>query len=191
LLDGPGADGRRTKLLDWGMARIAGEVDPLHGMIAGTLTYVAPEQARGDDITPAADVYSLAVMAYQLLLGEPPFASPNDIELLHKHLRTEPPRPRTLWAAIPDELDTLLVAMLAKQPADRPALAEVTRALRATRRSLRASRPSKLRWFDVPLPIDVIGRPTLPLLANPRHRLLGAALGLALTVTSVLQLFIA
>ncbi len=191
VLDAPGAGGRRTKLLDWGMARIEGEADPMQGLIAGTLLYVAPEQARGEDVSPAADIYALAVLAYQLLLGQPPFASRDDLELLQKHLRAEPPRPTTLWPEIPAELDQLLLAMLAKQPADRPALADVTRALRGARRALRAERPSKLRWLELPLPADVIGRPALPMLASQRQRLVGAALGLALTVASVLQAFIA
>jgi eukaryotic-like serine/threonine-protein kinase len=193
LLDGPAPGGHRTKLLDWGMARIAGEDDPLRGMIAGTLTYVAPEQARGDDITPAADVYSLAVMAYQLLLGQPPFASPNDLELIHKHLRDQPPQPRTLWPAIPAALEATLTAMLAKQPADRPALPAIAAALRAARPTLRGARPSRLRLLERPplAPTDVIGRPIPPLHASPRQRMFGAALGVALTVASVLQLFIA
>src|SRR5215468_6724010 len=59
VLDEPGAGGRRTKLLDWGIARIAGEADPLRGLIAGTLAYVAPEHIRGEDVGPPSDVYAL------------------------------------------------------------------------------------------------------------------------------------
>src|SRR5262249_32721902 len=110
VLDEPGAGGRRTKLLDWGMARVAGEDDPLRGLIAGTLTYVAPEQLRGDDVAAAADTYSLAVLAYLLLLGHAPFTAPTDLELIHKHLRVAPPAPRTRWAAIPAELEATLLA---------------------------------------------------------------------------------
>ena len=189
LLAGPGADGRRTKLLDWGMARIAGEDDPLRGLIAGTLTYLAPEQARGDDITPAADVYALGVVAYQLLLGAPPFASPNDLALIDQHLRDRPPRPRSLWSAIPAELDAVMTAMLAKQPADRPALVDVAQALREARRRIR---PSRLYGLVAPpaAPADPLGRPAPVLLAGKRRVAL-AALGVALTALSVVQLFIA
>jgi serine/threonine-protein kinase len=187
LLDTPGAGGRRTKLLDWGMARVAGEDDPLRGLIAGTLTYVAPEQVRGDDITPAADIYALAVLGYQLLLGEPPFSSPSDLELIHKHLRDAPPRPRALWTAMPRELEATLVAMLAKQPEDRPALRDIVRVLRDAHARVRTS---KLRWLEPPVvpPNDVIGRPTLGLLATRQARVTSAALGIALTVVSLLQL---
>ena len=198
LLEGPGA-GRRLKLLDWGMARIAGEEDPLRGLIAGTLTYIAPEQVRGDDITPATDIYSLGVLAYQVLLGAPPFASASDLELLDRHLRAAPPRPRALWSAIPPALEALLVAMLAKRPEDRPRLADVARGLRAAGARLR---PSKLRWLAPPelptwltppvvLPRDVIGRPALPFLTTPRQRVAGAAVGIGLTAASLLQLLIA
>jgi len=195
LLANPDAGGRRTKLLDWGMARILDEEDPMRGMIAGTLTYVAPEQVRGEEITPAADVYSLAVLAYQLLLGEPPFASTNDLELLDHHLRAAAPRPRAKWPAIPQALEAALLAMLSKQPEDRPALSAVADALRAARARIRPSRP---RWLPpmaavvtLPAVIDVIGRPTLPFLVTRRQRAAGAALGLALTAASLLQLFIA
>jgi serine/threonine-protein kinase len=187
LLDEPGPGGRRVKLLDWGMARVAGEEDPLRGLIAGTLTYVAPEQVRGDDITPAADLYALSVLAYQLLLGEPPFASSSDLELIDKHLRDAPPRPRSLWRAIPPELEATLLAMLAKQPEDRPALADVARTLRAARDRVR-TKPG--RWFEpppAPLP-DVFGRPFVAVLASRRQRALGAALGLAITVAGLIQM---
>jgi serine/threonine protein kinase len=187
LLDEPGAAGRRVKLLDWGIARIAGEDDPLRGMIAGTLTYVPPEQIRGDDTTPAADVYSLGVLAYRLLLGEPPFTAADDLGLLHKHLREQPPRPRTRWPTIPAELEATLVAMLAKQPAARPALADIARALAAARRQLRSS---VLGWLAPrsELPGDVIGRPVLAPLPTRVQRAAGAALGAALVVASLLQL---
>jgi serine/threonine-protein kinase len=183
LLDEPESEGRRVKLLDWGMARIAGEDDPMRGLIAGTLTYVAPEQVRDDDITPAADLYALAVLAYQLLLGQPPFASPIDLELLDKHLREPPPPPHTLWPEIPRALDTLLLAMLAKQPDARPALHDIARTLRAARAAARS------RWLALPtaMPPDVIGRPAMALLVTRPQRVVGAALGLAITLASVLQ----
>jgi serine/threonine-protein kinase len=187
LLDEPGAGGRRTKLLDWGMARIAGEADPLRGMIAGTLTYAAPEQFRSDEITPAADVYSLGVVAYLLLLGRAPFISSADLDLIRRHLLEPPPAPRTLWAGIPAELEATLLAMLAKEPEDRPALADIARALRNARARLR---PGVMRWLTPPVtaPRDVLGRPAVPLLATRRTRIASAALGIALTLASVVQL---
>jgi serine/threonine-protein kinase len=142
VLEVPGAAGRRTKLLDWGVAHVLGEPDPMRGMIAGTLTYVAPEQVRGDAIDPAADIYSLAVLAYQVLLGAPPFASKDDLELLRMHLGAAPPPPARLWPDIPGELAATLAAMLAKDPAQRPPVAEVRRVLERARAALAAPAPA-------------------------------------------------
>jgi serine/threonine-protein kinase len=138
VLDAIAAGGRRTKLLDWGVARVVDEPDPLCEMIAGTITYVAPEQIRGDDLGPAADVYSLAVLAYLVLLGEPPFAAPSDLEVLRLHQSAAPPPPERLWPEIPAELATTLLAMLAKDPAQRPTVTEVRRVLQAARAGLTA-----------------------------------------------------
>src|SRR6185295_10175282 len=145
VLDQPGAGGRRVKLLDWGIARIAGEDDPLRGLIAGTLAYVAPEHIRGEDLGPAADVYALGVLGYRLLLGEAPFSANTDIALLQKHLCELPPKPRTRWPAIPAALEAMLLAMLAKPAEDRPALREVAATLRAARARIRPTRPSWIR----------------------------------------------
>ena len=139
---GSATGGRRTKLLDWGVARVVDEPDPMREMIAGTITYVAPEQLRGADLGPAADVYSLAVLAYQLLCGEAPFTAGNDLDLLRLHQRAAPPPPERLWPEIPGELAATLLAMLAKDPAQRPPVAEVRRVLQAVRAQLAASAPS-------------------------------------------------
>lgn len=124
------ADNRRVKLLDWGVAHVAGEEDPFRGMIAGTLTYVAPEQIRGDALTGAADIYSLAVLAYHLLCRRPPYVAGNDLALIHLHLRAEPPRPSFAWPECPRELEAVLMQMLAKLPEDRPSLDVVEAVLR-------------------------------------------------------------
>lgn len=224
VLDEPGAGGRRVKLLDWGMARITGEDDPMVGMIAGTLTYVAPEQIRTDHITPVADVYSLGVLAYQLLLGQAPFAADSDLALIHKHLREEPPAPHMLWKAIPRALENTLIAMLAKQPEHRPSLHDIAQVMRSVRartrpsklrrrvesaklpvvaeRSSRATAPTaiaepppasvlSLKNLIVPRAMpasDVLGRPVGSVLTTRPGRLAGAALGIALTAASLLQL---
>ena len=130
ITEKPFADHRHVKLLDWGVAHVEGEEDPFRGLIAGTLTYVAPEQIRGDALTGAADIYSLAVLAYHLLCRRPPFLANNDLALIHLHLRAEPPRPRSAWPECPPELDALLVQMLAKDSEDRPSLDVIEEVLR-------------------------------------------------------------
>jgi serine/threonine-protein kinase len=183
LLDQPGVGGHRVKLVDWGIARILDEEDPLAGMLAGTLTYVAPEQIRGDDIRPAADRYALGVLAYQMLCGQPPFASPHDLELIKKHVGETPPSPRSLTSDLPADLDHLLLGMLAKRPEDRPSLDQIVA-------TLRAARDRTHRWLRaVPAapPIDVLGRAavTLPVPALFAHRLVRASLAIATALAAL------
>jgi serine/threonine-protein kinase len=151
LLDAPYADGKRVKLLDWGVAHVTGEDDPFRGLIAGTLVYVAPELIRGDAVTPAADIYSLAVLAYHLLCRRPPFAAGSDLALISMHLRSEPPRASLAWCGIPDDLDELLYTMLSKLPGERPTLEAVEHGLRVARARLARG-----------VPADPFGRPVLP-----------------------------
>ena len=185
MLESPCADNHRLKLVDWGVAHVVGEDDPLRGMIAGTLSYVAPEQLRGELLTPAADVYALAVLAYQLLFGCPPFVARDDLALIRLHLHERPPEPTTLWRETPPQLAQLLLAMLAKEPAQRPALGEVVRVLTEMRAKLTAPVP-KPRWLDVPAhpPVDAFGRPALRLTAKGK-RLIGASLGLMVALSTL------
>jgi serine/threonine protein kinase len=140
---------KRVRLLDWGVARVLSEPDPLRGLIAGTLTYVAPEQITGDTLTPAADIYSLGVLAYHTLLGGAPFSAANDIDLIKKHVHARPPAPVTRWPEIPGELAAVLTAMLAKDPANRPTLPAITHALQEARRALEPTPEpvKKASWF--------------------------------------------
>jgi serine/threonine-protein kinase len=191
----PFADGRRVKLLDWGVAYVEGEDDPFHGLIAGTLTYVAPEQIRGDAFTGAADIYSLAVVAYHLLCRRAPFAGA-DLALLQAHLRAEPPPPSIAWPEVPPGLADLLVRMLAKHPEQRPSLDEIEDTLRGAigvvdtplrfadgsraHIALPVEEPWYLRWLMVrqgEIQGDVLGRPVLP---APPFKARWIALGLTL-----------
>lgn len=171
LLDTPCSGGHRIKLLDWGVAVVAGEPDPLAGMIAGTLSYVSPEQIRSDPLSPASDLYSLGVIAYMLLLGRPPYVAGEDMALLRQHLSASPPDPRALWPQVPEDLAALLVAMLAKRPEDRPTLDEVVQVLTATRAEL------------TPTPRLFLPR------ASERHGLLGAAIAFGVALASLGSMF--
>ncbi|HEX5059051.1 MAG TPA: serine/threonine-protein kinase [Kofleriaceae bacterium] len=198
------AGGRRVKLLDWGVAYVEGEPDPFRGQIAGTLTYVAPEQIRGDGLTGAADIYSLAVLAYHLLCRRPPFAG-SDLALLNMHLRAEPPPPRFAWPDVPPALDDLLVRMLAKQPGDRPSLDEVEDTLQAAfavvdqpprlaegsnpNIRLPAEEPWYLRWLMVregDVQSDVLGRPIVVPPFRPAWMAIGLTISALATLISAL-----
>ncbi|WP_431998784.1 protein kinase domain-containing protein [Sphaerimonospora mesophila] len=109
----------QVKITDFGIAR-ALEAAPLTrtGIVLGTAQYVSPEQASGSSLTPASDIYSLGVVAYECLAGRPPFAAETQVALAIKHIN-EPPPP--LPAAVPHPVRALVLDMLAKQPGLRPA----------------------------------------------------------------------
>lgn len=128
-----------VKLLDWGIAKVIATQThrTLEGSLVGTPHYLAPEQARGAVVSPLSDVYSLGVMAYELFLEELPFDADSAAEVLAMHLREAPPNPRDLWPDMPSELATLLLAMLAKTPEERPSLAAVVTTLESVRGEIR------------------------------------------------------
>ncbi|MEO6773732.1 MAG: serine/threonine-protein kinase [Kofleriaceae bacterium] len=140
LPPGPGDEGGhdRVKLLDWGIAKeISNDVRcTIDGQLVGTPQYLSPEQARGGELTPATDTYSLGVMAFELFLEQLPFEAETAAEVMTMHLRAEPPRPSELWPAIPRELEQLLLAMLAKQADARPSLETVAGTLLRVRDEL-------------------------------------------------------
>ncbi len=132
LVDG---DVGAVKVIDFGIARAAlpGSLTRT-GAILGTPGYLAPEQARGGvTIGPAADVFSLGCVLFELLTGRPPFVGDHFVAVLAKILAADVPSPRDLRGEIPTELDALVVSMLAKDPSRRPpdgaAVAEALRAL--------------------------------------------------------------
>jgi eukaryotic-like serine/threonine-protein kinase len=129
----------RVKVLDWGIAKVLSH-DVHHtveGQLVGTPQYLAPEQARGAQVSPQTDVYSLGVMAYELFLEQLPFEAETSAEIMAMHLRATPPPPRELWPDIPAPLEELLLEMLAKSPDRRPTMLEVARRLEAIREELR------------------------------------------------------
>ena len=128
----------RVKLLDWGIAKeISNDVRcTIDGQLVGTPQYLSPEQARGGELTPATDTYSLGVMAFELFLEQLPFEAETAAEIMTMHLRNAPPVPSELWPDIPPELECLLLAMLAKKPEDRPSLETVAGTLLHVREEL-------------------------------------------------------
>ena len=111
----------RPVLTDFGIARIMGGTTRITrtGMV-GTFDYIAPEQIRdATDVDGRADVYSLAVMAFQLLTGRLPFMASNPGALLIAHLNQPAPNPRDLRADIPEEVAEATLRALEKDPARR------------------------------------------------------------------------
>ncbi len=105
-----------VKVTDFGLARLLGASSAqLSATIAGTPTYMAPEQSRGQ-ATPASDVYSAGVVLYEMLSGRPPFEGDAPVELALQHLQDPPP---PLDAAVPAPLREIVFTALDKDPQQR------------------------------------------------------------------------
>jgi hypothetical protein len=111
-----------VKVMDFGIAkrRAASTSVAVAGWVAGTPTYMAPEQITSfDAVTPLADVYALGVCAFEMLTGAPPFVADSSFELLVMQLSDPPPSPRARSAAVSPALDELVLRLLDKDPARR------------------------------------------------------------------------
>ncbi|MBB2908807.1 serine/threonine-protein kinase [Streptosporangium becharense] len=109
------------KITDFGIARVMEATSVTQtGTLMGTAQYLSPEQASGVPLTPATDVYSLGVVAYECLAGRPPFRAENHVAIALMHLN-EPPPP--LPENVPPAVRELVMLCLAKDPAQRPASA--------------------------------------------------------------------
>ncbi|HBS07965.1 MAG TPA: serine/threonine protein kinase, partial [Microbacterium sp.] len=123
----------RVKITDFGIARIADQV-PLTatGQVMGTVQYLSPEQASGHPASPATDIYSLGIVAYECLAGKRPFTGESQVAIAMAQINEQPP-PLPPTVAVP--VQNLVMAMIAKKPEDRPATAAaVARAATALRR---------------------------------------------------------
>jgi serine/threonine protein kinase len=122
-----------VKLLDFGMAKLLRKdqmTQTASGAFVGTPMYVAPEQARGAAIDHRADIYTLGGVLFEMLTGRPPFVSKSAFEVIAMHMTQPAPRPSAyMRGRVPEELDELIEAMLAKEPAVRPTLDKVARVL--------------------------------------------------------------
>ena len=111
-----------ARLADFGIATDAtGGSLTMTGTTLGTVAYMAPEQARGEALTPAADLYSVAVVLYELLTGRLPFRAESSVAIMMAHQQTSPPAPRQAApdAGIPGRLEAIVLTSLAKNPGAR------------------------------------------------------------------------
>ncbi len=125
-------DGSRyVKLLDFGLAKMgmpAGRTAQTRtDMVVGTPEYMAPEQARGQPVGPMTDLYSLGVVAFEMVTGRLPFTGSSPVDLLMKHVDARPPRPSEFVPELPAALDAFILQMLTKDPEARPGSAEQLR----------------------------------------------------------------
>jgi serine/threonine protein kinase len=121
------ADGA-AKVLDFGIAKLTSAATVTRNKIVGTPEYISPEQARGDPVTPASDVYSLGIVLYEMITGSVPFPRATDgeplrvaLDVVRQHLEAQPQpvRDRNPDTDISEELERIVLRALAKRARDR------------------------------------------------------------------------
>jgi tRNA A-37 threonylcarbamoyl transferase component Bud32 len=112
-----------VKLLDFGLAKLVEHegraASTSLGMTFGDPKYMSPEQARGEAVDRRADLYSMGCIAYEMLVGQPPFASGKVFDILTQHIDTLPGEPRDRREDVPLWLNSVIMRLLAKKAEDR------------------------------------------------------------------------
>jgi eukaryotic-like serine/threonine-protein kinase len=168
--------GGHALVADFGIARAVEEGGAAKltqtGMAVGTPVYMSPEQAVGEKVGPAADIYSLGCMLYEMLAGEPPFTGKNAVQIMARHAMEQVPSVRIVRQSVPEEMEEAIFAAMEKSPADRPkSCAEFTEILgmplgaTATRRAMNRTTtrrtPSGMTrsYQAIPVPVPVWRQP--------------------------------
>jgi hypothetical protein len=113
-------DSGHVKVADFGIARAADATTTSHlGDILGTAKYMSPEQAMGERVGAASDLYSLGVVLYEMLTGRVPFEVETPADVSAKHAAGPPPHPREVNPEVPEGMDALVMRLLARDPEDR------------------------------------------------------------------------
>jgi serine/threonine protein kinase len=147
-----------VKLLDFGLAKLGRGTTPQTNVkrIHGTPEFMAPEQARGQAVSPRTDLYALGVIAYEMLTGRAPFEAEAFMEVVQMHLSEPVPRLSTRRRGVPPDLEALVTRLMAKSPDERPQSAA----------AVRAELAQMLRSFEAPGPVT---EPSFPAVFLPLH----------------------
>ena len=175
-----------VKLGDFGIARAAyaGHLTRT-GMTLGTAAYMAPEQALGETVGPAADLYAAGVILFELLTGQLPFPGDDPLQVMYRQVHEQPPIPHVLNPAVPAALSAALLRALDKEPERsllrRPRKCGTLWIVRKTRRNQRPARPKSATSvrFAVSRPISVRARPIGNSLIAAGVMLMAGVLGLS------------
>src|SRR5579875_1259427 len=129
-----------VKLTDFGIVRVAEDAGLTNsGIVLGTADYLSPEQARGETLLAASDLYSLGVVMFEMLAGRPPFVGPTAVSIAMQHASTNPPSLHQFNANVPPALEQIVMKALEKEPENRfLSAAEMQQALRYCAKELYA-----------------------------------------------------
>jgi serine/threonine protein kinase/tetratricopeptide (TPR) repeat protein len=109
-----------VKILDFGLAKLSGQVGLTRtGTTMGTVAYMSPEQARGQEVDHRADIWSLGVVLYEMLTGELPFKGENEQSVIYSILNEDPAETKKVVSGAATDLDKIIFTALAKNPKDR------------------------------------------------------------------------
>jgi len=152
--------GGQVKITDFGIAKVAHEAPVTRsGMVMGTAQYISPEQAAGKDASPASDIYSLGVVAYECLAGRLPFYSESTVAIALAHVREMPP---PLPEDVPPPVAQLVMTMLAKDPATRFPNGEAIARAASRLRTGGPQPPPPIRWPTLVAPAVPATRTAYP-----------------------------
>ena len=149
---------RKIKITDFGLAHVSGTSTLTRtGTMLGTISYMAPEQIRGESVDPRADIFSFGVLLYELLCGRRPFTGDNEAVVLYELLNTRPVPLSEQRDDLPFGLEAVVERALSKTVSDRfQTMTEVLASLEAVREVVKTAdpehtSPSRLRKMRSPL----------------------------------------
>jgi eukaryotic-like serine/threonine-protein kinase len=191
----------RAKVTDFGIARAGVSDMTLTGSIMGTAQYLSPEQAQGQAVSAASDLYAVGIVLYELLTGAVPFDGETAVTIALKQVSATPPPPSAMNAAVPPELDAVVLRALAKNPAERFADAnEFLAALEYVRQLLSGeiaqgsgagNGPAPATALLLPLASEPAEEPDAAAARRRRRWWIAGAILLALAVATALVLLLA
>jgi eukaryotic-like serine/threonine-protein kinase len=162
-----------VKVTDFGIARAGASDMTETGSIMGTAQYLSPEQAQGHPVSEPSDLYSVAVVLYELVTGKVPFDGESAVSIALKHVSEAPVPPSRLNPAVPQALEQVVMWALNKNAGDRPADAdEFIEALKHAREIMHAPPTEQTAMMRAVVPAAMVGAGSAGLLAAPGTQLM-------------------